>query len=111
MVLPSVVGLIVVSVTQARALALSLDGAEEMPHHGFPSFRVRGRIFATLPNDAELRIMCDEPGILTAVDQHPDSCREFYWGKKLSCVVVTLSATDSGLVEELLTDAWELRRG
>lgn len=100
-----------VAASQARALALSLAGAEERPHHGFPSFRVRGSIFATLPNDAELRVMCDEPGILTAVDAHPEACREFYWGAKLACVAVDLPAADSALVAQLLTDAWEFRCG
>ncbi|WP_172448502.1 MmcQ/YjbR family DNA-binding protein [Caulobacter mirabilis] len=32
-----------------RALALSLPEAEELPHFDRPSFRVRGKIFITLP--------------------------------------------------------------
>jgi len=32
-----------------RAIALSLPEAEEHPHFDRPSFRVRGKIFATLP--------------------------------------------------------------
>jgi predicted DNA-binding protein (MmcQ/YjbR family) len=36
-----------------RALALSLPGAEEQPHFERASFRVRGRIFATLPPGGE----------------------------------------------------------
>jgi hypothetical protein len=31
-----------------RALALALPGAVEQDHHGSPSFRVGGKIFATL---------------------------------------------------------------
>lgn len=38
----------------------------EQDHHGFPSFRVNGRIFATLPRPDRLRAMLDEPGIRTA---------------------------------------------
>ncbi|MDO9335432.1 MAG: MmcQ/YjbR family DNA-binding protein [Caulobacter sp.] len=36
-----------------RALALSLPLAEEQPHFDRASFRVKGRIFATLPPGAE----------------------------------------------------------
>jgi hypothetical protein len=38
----------VVSVDQARRFALSLPEAVEQDHHGRPSFRVAGKIFATL---------------------------------------------------------------
>ena len=37
-----------VTADEARALALSLPEAVEQDHHGRPSFRVGGRIFATL---------------------------------------------------------------
>ena len=55
-----------VSVEQARALALSLPGATEQDHHGRPSFRVAGKMFATLWDDSHMNVMLDEPGILTA---------------------------------------------
>jgi hypothetical protein len=38
----------VVSPHQARSLALTLPEAIECEHHGRPSFRVAGKIFATL---------------------------------------------------------------
>jgi len=34
-----------------RQLALSFPETEELSHHGKPDFRVRGKIFATLPVD------------------------------------------------------------
>ena len=40
-----------------RALALNLPGAEEKPHFDRPSFRVRGKIFATLPPGGELVVL------------------------------------------------------
>ncbi len=36
---------------EVRPLGLSLPGATEEPHFEMASFRVRGRIFATLPPD------------------------------------------------------------
>jgi hypothetical protein len=39
---------VAVSTDDARFLALSLPEAVELDHHGRPSFRVGGKIFATL---------------------------------------------------------------
>lgn len=38
---------------QVRSLALGLPEAEERPHFDRPSFRVRGKIFATLAADGD----------------------------------------------------------
>jgi hypothetical protein len=59
---------VTVSSDEARRLALALPGAVEADHHGRPSFRVAGKIFATLRDDNHLNVMLDEPGILTAVE-------------------------------------------
>jgi hypothetical protein len=93
--------------TSARELALALPDAIEQDHHGFPSFRVAGRIFATLPSSDRLRAMLDEPGIRSAAANWPDTCREFYWGKRLACVEINLDVADESLVSELLGEAWE----
>ena len=98
-----------VSSDEARRLALALPGAVEADHHGRPSFRVAGKIFATLRDDNHLNVMLDEPGILTAVEAAPDTCAELWWGKRLSAVQVALDRADAGLVRDLLTDAWERR--
>jgi hypothetical protein len=92
---------------EARRLALSLPDTVEQDHHGRPSFRVGGRIFATLWDADHMNVMLDEPGILTAVQSHPDRCAEVHWGKRLAAVRVTLSAADPGLLSDLLADAWE----
>jgi hypothetical protein len=97
----------VVSTDEARRLALSLPEVVEQDHHGRPSFRVTGRIFATLWDPEHINVMLDEPGILTAVEAHPDVCAEVMWGKRLAAVRVTLPAADPGLLSDLLADAWE----
>jgi hypothetical protein len=92
---------------EARRLALSLPETVEQDHHGRPSFRVAGRIFATLWDPEHMNVMLDEPGILTAVQAHPDVCAEVMWGKRLAAVRVTLTAADHDLLASLLADAWE----
>ena len=91
---------------RARALALALPGATEADHHGIASFRVGGRIFATVPDVDHMRIMVDESEIRAASAEHPTICEPVYWGKRLACVVVSLRPASSTLLRELLTEAW-----
>ena len=91
---------------RARELALALPEAIEADHHGITSFRVRGRIFATVPDPAHMRIMVDENEIRAAVAENPTICEEFYWGKRLACVVVAVKPASSNLLRELLAEAW-----
>ena len=94
------------TLAQARKVALALPEATEEDHHDLTSFRVRGKIFATVPDDAHLRVMVDEMEIRAAVAENPQVCHEFYWGKSLACVVVDLKPAKMLLVKDLLTDAW-----
>ena len=94
----------------ARRLALALPDTVELDHHGFPSFREAGRIFATMPGANQLRAMLDEHGIRSAAANSPDSCREFSWGKRLACVEIDLANADETLVNNLLAEAWEHKR-
>jgi hypothetical protein len=98
---------VAVSSDEAREVALSLPEAVEQDHHGRPSFRVGGKIFATLWSDERMNVMLDEGGILTAIDSAPDACKPVMWGKRLTAVGVTLSRVDRQFLGELLTDAWE----
>jgi hypothetical protein len=98
---------VAVSVAEARALALSLPEAVEQDHHGRPSFRVGGRIFATLWSDQRMNVMLDEGGIHTAVERRPTVCEEVWWGKKLAAVGVSLARVEPDDLRELLEDAWE----
>ena len=96
-----------VTTADARRVALSLPETVEQDHHGRPSFRVAGKIFATLWDEDHMNVMVDEPGILTAVEAHPAVCAEVWWGRRLAAVRVDLRAADGGLLTDLLTDAWE----
>ena len=97
-----------VSIGETRRLALSLPEAVELDHHGRPSFRVGGKIFATLLEaDGKLNAMLDEDGIRTAVHDRPGVCGELWWGKRLTAVQIDLALVDAAVVSDLLADAWE----
>jgi hypothetical protein len=100
-----------VSLEQARSLALQLPGAFEQDHHGRPSFRVAGKIFATLWDQEHMNVMLEEDGILTAVADDPQACAERWWGKRLAAVSVSLSRVSADALAELLSDAWEGKGG
>jgi hypothetical protein len=59
-----------------RANALAFPGVVELPHHGSPSFRVGGKIFAQLSSDGQFALLK-----LTLSTQEwcqatfPDACR------------------------------------
>jgi hypothetical protein len=95
------------SVDQARKLALALPGTVERDHHGRPSFRVDGRIFATLWDPDHMNVMVDEPGIRTYVERDPGAYTEVWWGKRLAAVRVALALVDDSELAELLADSWE----
>jgi hypothetical protein len=99
----------VIDAGQARALALALPEAVEQDHHGMPSFRVRGRIFATLPDDETLRVMLDPDAVEEAVAAAPGQCSVLLWGAKVSGVAVHLAAADPDTLSDLLADAWRRR--
>jgi hypothetical protein len=90
------------------ALALAMPQAVEADHHGFPSYRVAGKIFATLRADPP-RLMVK----LVPEDQH-NLCEAHpaiiapvpgYWGRKGS-TFVDYTAADAPLIEMLLRLAW-----
>ncbi|MGI9170045.1 MAG: MmcQ/YjbR family DNA-binding protein [Caulobacteraceae bacterium] len=97
-----------IAADEIRRLALALPESVEADHHGFPSFRVAGRIFCSLREDRP-RMMVK----LTAEDQHnfgrarPDAVEPVpgYWGRKGATYVDT-SKIDPDLAATLLDLAW-----
>ena len=93
-----------------RRFATGLAGAVEQPHHGFPSFRVAKKIFATLPDEDHVHIMLSPDAIREAVALDPAACAEKWWGTTLSAVRVSLDQVPEDVLEALLTEAWAMRR-
>jgi hypothetical protein len=90
-----------------RALALALPEAVEEPHFDSASFRIRGRIFATIPVEADrVHVIVAEHEVYEAVAEHPSWCEELWWGKKLSGLRIHLYDADPVRVNEMIIDAW-----
>ena len=95
--------------SDARRLALSLPEATEEDHHGIPSFRVRGKIFATVPDTDHLRVMLDAEETEAAVAANPAAFEELWWGKQRAGVVVRLRQVPREQLADLLYAAWRRR--
>jgi hypothetical protein len=96
----------VITIQQVRRLALALPEVVEQPHWGNPSFRIRGRIFATMPDKRHLNVMIEPFDVEAAVRSEPESCEELWWGKELRGVRVSLSKASPAMVKVLLAAAW-----
>ena len=93
---------------EARKFALSLPEAAEQPHFQYTSFRVKGKIFATVPTDKNhLNIFVDDERLELALAMFPDAYQRLWWGKKVVGVTVLLSAADASDVQDLLHAAWK----
>ena len=89
-----------------RKLALALPEAEESPHHGIASFRVRGKIFATLFTPGQLNVFVELGEVDAIAALARDACEPLWWGKSVRGVKVNLMKAPKSLVARLLADAW-----
>jgi len=99
---------VTLGLVDVRRMALGLKGAEELDHHGFPSFRVRGKIFATARDSpARLMIKLDSEDQHNFCAAHPDAIAPVpgYWGRK-GATYVDLAQVDGAIVGDLLRLAW-----
>ena len=97
------------TLAHVRRMALSLPETTEQDHHGFPSFRVAGKIFATVPDAAHVHIMLPDTHVEMAIGASPEACEELWWGKRLSGVRVTIASARADLLSMLLAEAWRLK--
>lgn len=92
---------------RAREFALALPEAMEAPHFEANSFRVKGKIFATVPPEGDrLHVMMGEEDVAPFLAQSPDAFERLFWGAKLSGLRVWIERADEADVEEALELAW-----
>ena len=92
----------------ARKLALALPEAEEQPHFDKPSFRVRGKIFATLSAlDARVTLKLAPADQMALATLNGDAIRavEGYWGR-VGWTEVKLDRTHAEELKGLLLQSW-----
>lgn len=91
-----------------REFALSLPEAGEEPHFHFNSFRVRGKIFVTVPpGDDVIHVFVPEAIREPALAMHPDFIEKVLWGGKVVGLRVFLKPATPSVVKRLVRLAWE----
>ncbi len=95
------------TVAQVRRYALSLPETTEEPHFDYSSFRVRGKIFVTVPPDTDhIHVFVDENVRREVLQAEPYFLEELCWGKKVTGLRVLLAAAKTDVVHDLLREAW-----
>ena len=95
---------------RVRHLALELPGVTEQDHHGRPSFRVGGRIFATLWDDVHLNVMLEPQRIESLAAEQPATCTPRWWGRRLAALQIDLERAAPGWVAIVLEEGWRRQR-
>jgi len=92
---------------QLRRYALSLPEVTEQPHFDYASFRVRGKIFVTVPPGGKhLNVFVDEEQRELALAVHAAFVEKLWWGGKVVGLRVELASADGKVVNELVRQAW-----
>ncbi|MDB5871234.1 MAG: hypothetical protein JWQ07_676 [Ramlibacter sp.] len=92
---------------QARKFALSLPEATEEPHFEYTSFRVNGKIFATVPPDEKhLHVFVEEEQRAPLIAAEPETFEALHWGAKVVGVRIALADAKTDTVERLLLQSW-----
>ena len=92
---------------QVRKFALSLPEATEEPHFEYTSFRVRGKIFATVPPEGVvMHIFVDNDQRAPLIPAHPEIFSALHWGAKVVGIKVLLAQANADTVNRLLTQSW-----
>jgi len=87
---------------------MKLLGTTESPHHRYTSFRVRGRIYATAPQEGGLlHVFVDEEDRNRMAALYPGVYGKLGWGKKVVGLKVALDDAKPEDVQALLRAAWQ----
>lgn len=97
-------------IDSVRAHALSLEAVTEAPHHAYSSFRVRGKIFVTVPPaETVIHVFVEEDDRARALALYPHFIEKLLWGGKVVGLRITLAPAHAAAVKALVSKAYETR--
>jgi hypothetical protein len=98
-----------VTIEQARQMALSLPEAEEKSHFHIPDFRVKNKIFATIHADKNymmVSLSVIDQSVFCAIDKEVIFPVPGGWGLKGS-TFINLKKVKKAILIDALTTAWK----
>ncbi|MBL8310506.1 MAG: MmcQ/YjbR family DNA-binding protein [Burkholderiales bacterium] len=97
-------------ITAVRRYALSLPEAVEAPHFHYASFRVKKKIFVTVPPDAtHIHVFVPDEAREKALILYPAFVEKLLWGNKVAGVRVNLADANADAVHDLILQAWRAK--
>jgi len=89
---------------------MSLEAVTEEPHHHYSSFRVRGKIFVTVPPGEEfLHVFVGDEDRERALAIYPEFTEKLLWGSKVLGLRLRLTLATPAAVRSLVDRAYEAR--
>ncbi len=95
------------SCADIRKFALALDGVEEKPHFGTPSYRMNGKMFAeAIPDSNEAIFKLSKMHQEFLFDTRPDTFRPAIWGA-IRWARIALTGVAARELKELVREAYD----
>ncbi|MBI5259874.1 MAG: MmcQ/YjbR family DNA-binding protein [Burkholderiales bacterium] len=95
------------TLAEIRRFALALPEASEAPHFHYSSYRVRGKIFVTVPPEqTHLHVFVADEHREPALAMHPGFLEKLLWGGKVVGLRVALARAEPAVVRQLVQQAW-----
>ena len=99
-----------VKIDTVRRHALALDAVTEQPHHELSSFRVRGKIFVTVPPAGDvIHVFVGEEDRERALAMYPAWAGKLLWGGKVVGLRIVLASALPPAVKALVAKAYETK--
>ncbi len=89
---------------------MSLEAVTEEPHHDYSSFRVRAKIFITIPPAEDvIHVFVGEEDREPALALYPNFMEKLLWGGKVVGLRIALAEAEPRVVKALVSKAYEAR--
>jgi hypothetical protein len=99
-------------IATVRKVALSLADVTEQPHHEYASFRVRTKIFVTVPPAEDvIHVFVGEEDRERALAMYPQWTEKLLWGGKVVGLRVRLAGAVPSAVNALVRRAYDAKAG
>jgi hypothetical protein len=99
----------VITISEARKLALALPEVEEKSHFNQPDFRVKGKIFAVLHakrNEVMVKLSLIDQSVFCAIDKNVIYPVPGGWGRK-GATLINLKKVKRSIFLDALITAWK----
>jgi hypothetical protein len=97
-------------ISAVRQFALALPEVTEEPHFHSSSFRVRGKIFVTVPPPEEyIHVFVGDEQREPALAIYSGFVEKLTWGGKVVGLRITLENAPLTVVKQLIRKAWEAK--